>query len=66
MAEAVVFGRSAMGEAVEEGSLFDRWRVRRAGTLVFAETVAARRRDRAASCGSAPIADGGVAIATVS
>ena len=39
MAEAVVFGRSAMGETVEQGAFTDRWRVRRGGRLVFAETV---------------------------
>jgi len=39
MSEAVVFGRSAMGEAVTEGAFTDRWRVRRDGRLVFAETV---------------------------
>ena len=39
MAEAVVFGRAAMGEAVEQGAFTDRWRVRRDGRLVFAETV---------------------------
>jgi urease accessory protein len=39
LAEALVFGRAAMGEAVEQGHLFDRWRVRRNGRLVFAETV---------------------------
>ncbi len=39
LAEAVVFGRSAMGEAVTTGHFFDRWRVRVDGTLVFAETI---------------------------
>ena len=39
VAEAVVFGRSAMGEAVRNGSFVDRWRVRRGGKLIFAETV---------------------------
>lgn len=39
MAEAIVFGRSAMGEAVRTGSFIDRWRVQRGGKLVFAETV---------------------------
>jgi urease accessory protein len=39
LAEAVVFGRSAMGEIVESGHLFDRWRVRVGGALVFAETA---------------------------
>jgi urease accessory protein len=39
LTEALVFGRAAMGEAVEQGHLFDRWRVRRKGRLVFAETA---------------------------
>lgn len=39
LAESVVFGRSAMGESVEQGKLVDRWRVRRSGRLVFAETL---------------------------
>ena len=39
LAEAIVFGRSAMGEAVLQGHLFDRWRVRVGGALVFAETL---------------------------
>ena len=34
-----MFGRAAMGEAVEQGAFTDRWRVRRDGRLVFAETV---------------------------
>ena len=38
-AEAVVFGRTGMGEAVKHGFFADRWRVRRGGALVFAETV---------------------------
>ncbi len=39
LAEAIVFGRSAMGEAVLRGRLFDRWRVRIGGALAFAETL---------------------------
>ena len=39
LAEAIVFGRSAMGETVLQGSFSDRWRVRVGGTLVFAETM---------------------------
>ena len=39
LAEGIVFGRSAMGEAVARGHLFDRWRVRVDGELVFAETT---------------------------
>ena len=64
MAEAVVFGRSAMGEAVEEGAFTDRWRVRRNGELVFAETL---RLDGAIAdmLGEPAVAGGGVAIATV-
>lgn len=37
--EAVVLGRTAMGEQVRAGSLRDRWRVRRDGRLVFADHV---------------------------
>jgi urease accessory protein len=39
LAEALVFGRAAMGEAVQSGKLTDRWRVKVGGSLVFAETV---------------------------
>ena len=37
--EIVVFGRSAMGERMLHGEFVDRWRMRRGGRLVFAETV---------------------------
>lgn len=37
--EMLVFGRSAMGEEVARGNLFDRWRVRAGGALVFAESL---------------------------
>ncbi|HEY8000109.1 MAG TPA: urease accessory protein UreD [Pseudolabrys sp.] len=64
MAEALVFGRAAMGEAMEEGFFADRWRVRRAGRLVFADT--ARLDGAVAEKLSQPAATaGGVAIATV-
>jgi urease accessory protein len=64
LGEAVVFGRSAMGEAVVQGSFHDRWRVRVGGTLAFAETV---RLDGmiAQQLGEAAIAAGGVAAATL-
>jgi urease accessory protein len=39
VAEALVFGRTAMGETVERGHLFDRWRIRMGGTLVFADSL---------------------------
>ena len=64
MAEAVVFGRSAMGETVEEGVFTDRWRVRRDGRLIFAETI--RLEGEVARMLREPaVAAGGVAIATV-
>ena len=39
LAEGIVFGRSAMGETVRSGLLFDRWRVRIGGALAFAESL---------------------------
>jgi urease accessory protein len=64
VAEGFVFGRSAMGEAVEHGAVADRWRVRRGGRLVFAESlrldgaIARRLAEPAAAAG-------GCAVATV-
>ncbi|MEZ5780367.1 MAG: urease accessory protein UreD [Rhizobiaceae bacterium] len=37
--EAVLFGRTAMGESVRSGSFHDRWRIRREGRLQFADDV---------------------------
>jgi urease accessory protein len=37
--EAVVFGRAAFGETMRSGAYEDRWRVRRGGRLVFADTL---------------------------
>ena len=64
LAEAIVFGRSGMGEAVEEGALFDRWRVRRDGRLIYAEGA---RLDGAIAqrLAETGVANGGIAIATV-
>jgi urease accessory protein len=62
--ESIVFGRSGMGETVDDGRLFDRWRIRRNGRLLYAETVrldgaiANRLRQPAAT-------KGGVAVATL-
>jgi urease accessory protein len=39
LSEMVVFGRSAMGETMQHGRFVDRWRMRRGGKLLFAETV---------------------------
>jgi urease accessory protein len=64
LAESIVFGRSAMGETVAQGRLLDRWRVRRGGRLVFAETV--RLEDGIARKLSEPAGlNGGAAIATL-
>ena len=64
MAEMAVFGRSAMGETVVQGSFVDRWRVKRDGRLLFAETL---RLDGAVAekLVERGIAAGGVAVATV-
>ena len=39
LCEIVVFGRAAMGERMQSGQFVDRWRLRRGGKLLFAETV---------------------------
>jgi urease accessory protein len=62
MAESIVFGRSAMGETVTSGFFSDRWRVRRDGRLVFADSmrlhgdVAQRLTERAVAGGAAAVA----------
>src|ERR1700688_4854966 len=38
LCEIVVFGRAAMGERMLNGEFVDRWRLKRGGRLVFAET----------------------------
>jgi urease accessory protein len=37
--ESIVFGRHAMGENVSQAMFHDRWRIRRAGRLVFADDL---------------------------
>jgi urease accessory protein len=64
LAEAIVFGRSGMGEVVNEGALFDRWRVRRAGRLIYAESVRLNGAI-AARLGEPAVAKSGIAVATV-
>lgn len=39
VAESAIFGRLAMGEVPGEGLLIDRWRLRRAGRLAFADDL---------------------------
>ena len=64
LAEAIVFGRTGMGEVMDDCGLFDRWRLRRNGRLVHAEAM---RLDGAITGKLArpAIANGGVAVATV-
>ena len=64
MFECVVFGRSAFGEEVARGFFEDRWRIRRAGRLVYADSLRlsgpiARLLDRPA------VAAGARALATL-
>jgi urease accessory protein len=64
LAEATIFGRSAMDETVRQGRFFDRWRVRVDGALIFAETI---RLDGeiARHLAQPAVAKGGVAAASV-
>ena len=63
LCEIVVFGRSAMGERMQRGELVDRWRMRRGGRLVFAETIRLEG-DIGEKLSRPAIAGGGVAIGT--
>jgi urease accessory protein len=63
LCEIVVFGRAAMGEKMLTGSFTDRWRLRRGGRLVFAETVRLAG-DIGKKLSQPAIAKGGVAIGT--
>jgi urease accessory protein len=64
LAEATIFGRSAMGESVREGHLFDQRRVRVDGVLVFAETIGLDG-DIAQRLAQAAVAKRGVGVASV-
>jgi urease accessory protein len=63
LCEIVVFGRAAMGEKMLTGSFVDRWRLRRGGRLVFAETVRLNG-DIGKKLKLAAVASSGVAIGT--
>ncbi|MGV7217760.1 urease accessory protein UreD [Bradyrhizobium sp. UFLA05-112] len=63
LCEIVVFGRTAMGERVEQGEFVDRWRMRRGGRLVFAETVRLDG-DIGLKLARPAVAKGGAAIGT--
>lgn len=62
--ESIVFGRTAMGEEVETARLVDRWRVRREGRLIFADTLRLDGEVRKILAGSATGA-GARALATL-
>ncbi|MCP3405118.1 urease accessory protein UreD [Bradyrhizobium sp. CCGB01] len=63
LCEIVVFGRIAMGERMEQGEFVDRWRLRRGGRLVFAETVRLDG-DIGAKLARSAMTKGGAAIGT--
>jgi urease accessory protein len=63
LCEIVVFGRSAMGERMLQGEFIDRWRMRRGGKLIFAETVHLDG-DIGKKLNQPAVAKGGVAIGT--
>lgn len=63
LCEIVVCGRAAMGERMLSGEFVDRWRLRRGGRLVFAETVRLDG-DIGEKLSRPAIAGGGVAIGT--
>ena len=64
LAEAVVFGRSAMGETVEHGKLVDRWRIRHDRRLIFAETLRLEG-GIARKLAEPAVLKGGMALATI-
>jgi urease accessory protein len=63
LCEIVVFGRTAMGERMAQGEFVDRWRMRRGGRLVFAETIRLDG-DIGAKLARSAVAKGGAAIGT--
>lgn len=63
LCEIVVFGRAAMGETISRGCFIDRWRVRRGGKLIFAETVRLEE-DIAAKLAKRAVAGNGAAVGT--
>jgi urease accessory protein len=67
-AEVVVFGRTAMGEALRSGGLSERWRIRLNGRLIFADTVQiddTSHGDPATRLARPCIADGAACMATL-
>jgi urease accessory protein len=64
LAEALVFGRSGMGEVVGSGWVRDRWRIRRHGRLLHAEAMRLEG-EIATRLAQGAVANGAVAIATL-
>lgn len=62
--EAILLGRKAMGEAMLQGTVRDRWRIRRGGRLVHAEELRLEG-DVAGLTALRPVLDGQVAFATL-
>jgi urease accessory protein len=62
--EISIFGRSAGGERIDQGSFQDRWFVRRQGRIVFAESVKLEG-NVAAKLAQPAVGNGANAIATV-
>jgi urease accessory protein len=64
LVEAIVFGRSAMGETVARGHFEDRWRIRVGKKLIFAENV--RLDGKIEKClAQRAVTNGNVAVASV-
>jgi len=63
-AEIVVFGRTARGERITYGHFLDRWRISRAGRLVWADALTSTGAADAALAHSAGFG-GAIAVATV-
>lgn len=62
--EAVLLGRTAMGESARDVIVSDAWRIRRGGTLIFADTMRLDG-DAAATMARGATGGGAVAVATV-
>ncbi|MGF7159473.1 urease accessory protein [Rhodoligotrophos appendicifer] len=64
LCESIVLGRTASGETVRGGSLVDRWRIRRGGRLVYADTTRLGGAVDVTGAGAA-VLDGNLAFASL-
>lgn len=64
LCEIAIFGRGAMGEAMQSGLFADHWRVRRAGRLIFADNVLLDG-DIGATLAAPSCARGGLSVASL-